>query len=300
MELLTYYPWLYPAFAALFGLLIGSFLNVVIYRLPIMMEREWKRDCIDCFPEFQQGDGTGEEKDKTAEKQQAFNLSVPRSRCPNCSELITAKDNIPVFSWLWLKGRCRHCQHPISARYPLVELLTAALTATVALLLPPSEWSIAVIFFTFTLIALTFIDIDKMLLPDQLTLPLMWAGLMLAVLGISPVSIEDALIGAMFGYLSLWSLYWCFKLLTGKEGMGYGDFKLLAALGAWLGWQSLPFVILLSSLIGAICGIILMKIQKSDTQAPFSFGPYLAMAGWVSMLWGTQIIDWYLTSYLGL
>ncbi|OAN16583.1 methyltransferase [Photobacterium jeanii] len=297
MELLTHYPWLYPTLAAVFGLLIGSFLNVVIHRLPIMMEREWKRDCIDCFPEFKVND---QAKEQSSEQNETFNLSVPRSRCPKCNQLISAKDNIPVISWLLLKGRCRHCQHPISARYPLVELLTAALTATAAYMLPLSEWSLAVIGFTFALVALTFIDIDKMLLPDQITLPLMWAGLFLALVGISPVSIEDALIGAMFGYLSLWSLYWVFKLLTKKEGMGYGDFKLLAALGAWLGWQELPFVILLSSLIGAICGIILMKVQQSDSQTPFSFGPYLAFAGWISLLWGNQIIDWYLTSYLGL
>lgn len=289
MELLILYPWLFPVFAAVFGLLVGSFLNVVIYRLPIMMERQWKADCAECFPEFGSVQETG-----------PFNLSIPRSRCPHCQHPISMWENIPVVSWLLLKGRCKNCQAKISIRYPLVELFTAAIATTVALTLPHSEWALAVIFFSFALIALTFIDIDKMLLPDQITLPLMWAGLLMALLGFSPVSLTDAVIGAMAGYLSLWSLYWTFKLLTGKEGMGYGDFKLLAALGAWLGWQLLPFVVLLSSLVGAICGIILMRVQRSDSQTPFSFGPYLAIAGWIAILWGEPLLNWYLTSYLGM
>lgn len=289
MELLILYPWLFPVFAAVFGLLVGSFLNVVIYRLPIMMERQWKADCAECFPEFGSIQETG-----------PFNLSIPRSRCPHCQHPISMWENIPVVSWLLLKGRCKNCQAKISIRYPLVELFTAAIATTVALTLPLSEWALAVIFFSFALIALTFIDIDKMLLPDQITLPLMWAGLLMALLGFSPVSLTDTVIGAMAGYLSLWSLYWTFKLLTGKEGMGYGDFKLLAALGAWLGWQLLPFVVLLSSLVGAICGIILMRVQRSDSQTPFSFGPYLAIAGWIAILWGEPLLNWYLTSYLGM
>lgn len=289
MELLSYYPWLFPAFAAIFGLIIGSFLNVVIYRLPVMMERQWKADCAECFPEF-----------GPVAPGATFNLSAPRSRCPQCQHPIHVWENIPVLSWLLLKGRCKHCQAKISARYPAVELLSAGMATTVAFMLPPSEWAIAVLGFSFALIALTFIDLDKMLLPDQITLPLMWAGLLCALLGWSPVSLSDAVIGAMAGYLSLWSLYWGFKLLTGKEGMGYGDFKLLAALGAWLGWQLLPFVVLLSSLVGAVCGIILMRLQSSDSQTPFSFGPYLAIAGWMAILWGDTILSWYLTSYLGL
>lgn len=289
MELLTYYPWIFPAFAALFGLLIGSFLNVVIYRLPIMMERQWRADCAECFPEF-----------SYTEDSQPFNLSVPRSRCPHCQHPISMLENIPVISWLLLKGRCRSCNAKISARYPAVELFTAIVTATVATVIPPSEWAVAVVFFSFALIALTFIDIDKMLLPDQITLPLMWAGILVALLGWGPVSLTESVVGAMAGYLSLWSLYQGFKLLTGKEGMGYGDFKLLAALGAWLGWQLLPFVVLLSSLVGAICGIIMLRMKSSDSQTPFSFGPYLALAGWISILWGEDILNWYLTSYLGL
>ncbi len=289
MAVLDYYPWLYPLFAVIFGLLVGSFLNVVIYRLPIMMERQWRKECQECFPEI-----NAEQDDSV------FNLSVPRSRCPHCNHAISALENIPVISWLVLGGKCKECKAPISKRYPAIELLTAAMSLTVSLILPPSWWSLAVIFFTFALIALTFIDIDKMLLPDQITLPLMWAGILLSVAGISPVSLTDSVIGAMAGYLSLWSVFWVFKLLTKKDGMGYGDFKLLAALGAWLGWQLLPFVVLLSSLVAALCGLVLLKMQDADNQTPFSFGPYLAIAGWIAMLWGAPIIDWYLTSYLGM
>ncbi|WP_305371537.1 prepilin peptidase [Photobacterium leiognathi] len=289
MAVLDYYPWLYPLFAIIFGLLVGSFLNVVIYRLPIMMERQWRKECQEYFPEI-----------NAKQDDSVFNLSVPRSRCPHCNHAISALENIPVISWLALGGKCKECKTPISKRYPAIELLTAAMSLTVSLMLPSSWWSLAVIFFTFALIALTFIDIDKMLLPDQITLPLMWAGILLSVAGISPVSLTDSVIGAMAGYLSLWSVFWVFKLLTKKDGMGYGDFKLLAALGAWLGWQLLPFVVLLSSLVGALCGLVLLKMQDADNQTPFSFGPYLAIAGWIAMLWGAPIIDWYLTSYLGM
>ena len=299
MELFIYYPWLFPLFAAIFGLLIGSFLNVVVHRLPIMMEHQWKADCIECFPEFDK-ENKKEKNNNSIATTPTFNLSVPRSRCPHCQHAITVWENIPVISWLMLKGKCSACGVKISARYPAIELLTAVMTTIIALMLPPSLWAIAVIFFSFALIALTFIDIDTMLLPDQITLPLMWVGIAAALVGLSPVSLQDAIIGAMVGYLSLWSLFWCFKLITGKEGMGYGDFKLLAALGAWLGWQSLPFVVLLSSLVGAVCGIILLRVQRSDSQTPFSFGPYLAMAGWISILWGDQVIGWYLHSYIGM
>ncbi|ENX3947357.1 A24 family peptidase [Photobacterium damselae] len=292
MAIFSYYPWLFPVFATIFGLLVGSFLNVVIYRLPIMMERQWRNECIEAFPDLIKADAKLDTD--------TFNLSVPRSRCPHCGHLISAVENIPVISWLVLKGKCKSCHAPISRRYPMIELLTAALCGTVALLFPPTWWAVAVIFFTFALIALTFIDIDKMLLPDQITLPLLWAGIFLALLGISPVSLQDSVIGAIAGYLCLWSVFWVFKLLTKKDGMGYGDFKLLAALGAWLGWQMLPVVVLLSSLAGAICGIILLKVQKSDHQTPFSFGPYLAIAGWISLLWGHSIITWYVSNILGM
>ena len=291
MAVLSYYPWLYPLFATLFGLLIGSFLNVVIYRLPIMMERQWRQECHGCFPEL--------DNPHRNDTDTPFNLSVPRSRCPHCNHAISALENIPVISWLVLKGKCRACQAPISKRYPAIELLTAIISLTVALVLPPTWWAVAVLGCSFALIALTFIDIEKMLLPDQTTLPLMWGGILFALLGISPISLTDSIIGAMAGYLSLWSIFWAFKLLTKKDGMGYGDFKLLAAIGAWVGWSLLPFVVLLSSLVGAICGIIMLRIKHQDQQTPFSFGPYLAVAGWIAMLWGQPILDWYVSSYLG-
>ncbi|MFB9216655.1 prepilin peptidase [Vibrio sinaloensis] len=289
MELFHYYPWLFPTFATLLGLIIGSFLNVVIHRLPIMMEREWRTECAESFPEYKISPPTG-----------TFNLSVPRSTCPSCKTPIRARDNIPVLSWLMLKGKCHQCQHAISKRYPLVELLTAALSFAIAYQLGFSYYSMALLFFTFTLIAATFIDLDTMLLPDSLTLPLMWAGITLALVGISPISLQNAVIGAIAGYLSLWSVYWMFKLITGKDGMGYGDFKLLAALGAWLGWQQLPMIILFSSLVGLVFGLIQLRLKRQGIDKAFPFGPYLAIAGWISMMWGGSIWNWYLNHFLGL
>ena len=289
LALFELYSWLFPLFATILGLIVGSFLNVVIYRLPIMMENQWRTECLEYFPELGQ-----------ANEQSVFNLSVPRSRCPHCQTQISAWENLPVISWLILKGQCRHCQTRISARYPLIEILTALLSLTIALTLPFNAWALALLGLTFALIALTFIDLDKMLLPDQITLPLMWAGIFVALMGWSTISVTESVIGTMAGYLCLWSVFWTFKLLTGKDGMGYGDFKLLAALGAWVGWQLLPLVVLLSSVIGAICGMILLKRQQLDNQTPFSFGPYLALAGWIAALWGQDILDWYLISYLGI
>ncbi|TDM55235.1 prepilin peptidase [Aliivibrio fischeri] len=293
MAVFDYYPWLFPLFATLFGLLVGSFLNVVIYRLPIMMEKEWKKDCIDCFPDLAP-------KKTSEEKEETFNLSVPRSCCPKCQTQIKFYDNIPVISWLLLKGKCRQCSNPISFRYPAIELLSGAMCFAVSYLLPFSYFAIAAVLFTLVLIALTFIDIDTMLLPDQITLPLLWSGLYLALVGWSSVSLVDSVVGAMAGYLILWSIYWGFKLLTGKEGMGYGDFKLLAALGAWLGWQQLPLIILLSSVVGAIIGVIMLTAQKKGFDKAIPFGPYLAIAGWVCLLWGQNISQWYFNHILGL
>ncbi len=289
MELFDFYPWLFPALATLFGLIVGSFLNVVIHRLPKMMEREWRQECADSFPEYQITPPSG-----------VYNLSVPRSTCPKCETQLRVIENIPVLSWLLLKGKCHHCSHPISIRYPLVEVLTGALCFLVAYQFGFSYFAIALLFFTFVLIAATFIDLDTMLLPDSLTLPLTWFGITLALLQISPVSLQDSVIGAIAGYLSLWSVYWLFKLVTGKEGMGYGDFKLLAALGAWLGWQYLPMIILLSSFVGVIFGIIQLRLKQQGIDKAFPFGPYLAIAGWVCMMWGNEILDWYLTSFVGL
>ncbi|BEJ47802.1 A24 family peptidase [Aeromonas dhakensis] len=278
--------WLYFSLVFLFSLMIGSFLNVVIHRLPIMLEREWQAEYLSYFnPETQ------------LQQEERYNLMVPRSACPHCGHAITAMENIPLLSWLWLKGRCRECQAPISARYPLVELLTALLSLVVAATFPPSWGLLAALLLTWVLVALTFIDLDKMLLPDQLTLPLLWGGLLFNLAG-GFVPLADAVIGAMAGYMVLWSLYWAFKLLTGKEGMGYGDFKLLAALGAWLGWQALPIVLLLSSLVGAIIGISLILLRNHHQNKPIPFGPYLAIAGWIALLWGDTITRWYLTTFL--
>ncbi|ARC93114.1 prepilin peptidase [Vibrio coralliilyticus] len=289
MDLFNYYPWLFPTLATIFGLIIGSFLNVVIHRLPQMMEREWRHECAESFPEY------GIEP-----PQGTYNLSIPRSTCPSCKTQIRNLDNIPVVSWLLLRGKCRTCQAKISPRYPLVELLSGAMSFAIAYQFELSAFAIALLFFTFVLIAATFIDFDTMLLPDQLTFPLIWSGIALALLDFSPVSLQDSVIGAMAGYLCLWSVYWGFKLLTGKEGMGYGDFKLLAALGAWLGWQYLPVIVLLSSLVGLVFGIIQLRLQKQGIDKAFPFGPYLAIAGWVSAMWGENIINWYFTQILGI
>ncbi|QWL64376.1 prepilin peptidase [Aeromonas jandaei] len=286
LELAHGLPWLYFSLVFIFSLMIGSFLNVVIHRLPIMLEREWQAEYRGYF---------------TPEEEQApeprYNLMVPRSACPHCGHAITALENIPLLSWLWLKGLCSECQAPISARYPLVELLTALLSVAVVMVISPGWGTLAALLLTWVLVALTFIDLDKMLLPDQLTLPLLWGGLLFNLIGgFAPLA--DAVIGAMAGYLVLWCLYWAFKLLTGKEGMGYGDFKLLAALGAWLGWQALPIILLLSSLVGAIIGISLIALRKHHQGNPIPFGPYLAIAGWIALLWGDTITRWYLTTIL--
>lgn len=289
MDIFDFNPWLFPTLATIFGLIIGSFLNVVIHRLPLIMEREWRQECAEAFPEYHIEPPKG-----------VYNLSIPRSSCPKCQSPIRLVDNIPIISWLMLKGKCHQCNAKISVRYPLVELLTGILSFAVAHKLGFSYFSIAVIFFTFILIAATFIDLDTMLLPDQLTLPLMWAGIGLSLLNISPVSLQDSIIGAIAGYLSLWSVYWLFKLVTGKEGMGYGDFKLLAALGAWLGWQYLPMLILLSSFVGLIFGLIQLRLKHQGIDKAFPFGPYLAIAGWICMLWGSEVLDWYLSNFLGI
>lgn len=281
--LYSQYAWLYFFLLGLFSLLVGSFLNVLIHRLPIMLERSWRQEYQDYFAEG----------DNPPAQAEPYNLFLPRSACPHCGHQITALENIPLLSWLFLKGRCSSCQHPISARYPLVELLCALASVSVAFYYPPG-WALAgALLLTWILLALTFIDFDKLLLPDQLTLPLLWVGLVLN-LSHQFVPLADAVIGAIAGYMVLWSIYWAFKLLTGKEGMGYGDFKLLAALGAWLGWQSLPLILILSSCVGAILGITLVVMRRHQQSKPMPFGPYLAIAGWIALLWGEQLTNWYL------
>jgi leader peptidase (prepilin peptidase)/N-methyltransferase len=274
-------PTLFLSTVFVVSLMVGSFLNVVIYRLPIMMERSWKQEFESYF-----------NPDKEATEQPTFNLVKPDSTCPKCQHKIRAWENIPILSWLWLRGKCSDCANPISIRYPLVELTTAILSVFVAWNFGFGLQAIAGIFLTWCLVAMTCIDLDKMLLPDQITLPVLWLGLLLSIdnLYVSPA---DAIIGAAAGYMSLWSVYWLFKLATGKEGMGYGDFKLLAALGAWLGWQYLPIVILLSSFVGAIIGITYLSLTKKGQQQPIPFGPYLAIAGWITFLYG----DWIAAQY---
>ena len=288
-ELLTESPLLFIGIAFVFALLIGSFLNVVIYRLPVMMERDWRAQCdeISASPagELPQG---------------RFDLMVPRSRCPSCNHQITAMQNIPVISYLLLGGKCGNCKAPISQRYPAVELLTAVLTGIVAWRFGFGWEAAAAIALTWTLIAISVIDIDHQIIPDSISLPLIWSGLFLSLFHplagaeILFVDAKTAIAGGLAGYLSLWSIYHLFRLLTGKEGMGYGDFKLLAALGAWLGWQMLPLIILLSAIVGAVSGILMIVTKRHERSVPIPFGPYLAAAGWVAMLYGPQIVKRYL------
>jgi leader peptidase (prepilin peptidase)/N-methyltransferase len=262
------------------GLLVGSFLNVVIYRLPIMMKRQWRNDCLE-YLEL--------ENDSSAE---TFNLALPVSRCPHCQAKIRAWQNIPVFSYLWLRGKCANCKAPISARYPVVELLTASLSMIVAWHFGYGLQAAAGLVLTWILITLSLIDLDTQLLPDVIVLPTMWLGLIASLLPIFADS-STSIIGATVGYLALWSVYHGFKLFTGKEGMGQGDFKLLAMLGAWLGWQYLGLIILLSSVVGAFIGITLISLNKQNRDVPIPFGPYLAIAGWIALMWGNRLNEWY-------
>lgn len=282
LELLSQSPLLAGGYVFLLSLCVGSFLNVVIYRLPVMMERQWREEAAALL--------SNETDPSSVGSQEKFNLMVPRSRCPHCGHQITALENIPVVSWLLLRGRCKSCKSPISPRYPLVELATALLSLLVFIELGPHK-ALYAIPATWALISLTMIDFDTQLLPDALTLPLLWAGL-LVNLGGTFVPLEAAVIGAMAGYLVLWSVYWLFKLATGKEGMGFGDFKLLAALGAWLGWTMIPVIVLLSSLVGTVIGLCYLAIRKES--APFAFGPYIAIAGFIALLWGQPLLHWYL------
>jgi len=283
MEFFVAFPAAFVAAAVILGLLVGSFLNVVIHRLPKMMERDWQAQCAELRGET------------VPEESNAENLWRPRSRCPHCGHQITALENIPVLSYLWLRGRCSGCKAGISLRYPAVELLTAVLSGIAAWKFGPGVPALGAIGLIWALIALAFIDADTQLLPDDITLPLLWLGLLLNLFG-TYTSLHDAVIGAMAGYLALWSVYWLFKLATGKEGMGYGDFKLLAALGAWLGWQMLPVIILLSSVVGAVLGIALMVLARHGRGQPMPFGPYLAGAGVLALFVGHEIN----TTYLGL
>ena len=289
-------PELFTVSVFVLGLVVGSFLNVVIYRLPIMLEREWRSQAAELLPL----ESAAAPAEIAATSNERFNLSTPRSACPTCKAPIKAWQNIPVLSWLMLRGRCASCKARISWRYPMVELTTGLLSAWVAWHFGFGAPAACALLITWALVALTGIDIDHQLLPDSITLPLMWAGLLAAVMvgaidgSPIPVSPRDALIGSIAGYLSLWLVFHAFRLLTGKEGMGYGDFKLFAALGAWLGWKLLPLVILLSAATGAVLGILMIVLRGRDRSAPMPFGPYLAAAGWLAMMYGDSLVSGYL------
>ncbi|HEX5339924.1 MAG TPA: A24 family peptidase [Gammaproteobacteria bacterium] len=275
-------PVLFIVLSGLLGLVIGSFLNVVIYRLPLMLEREWRTQCAEL-------------NDMPPPEAERYNLIVPRSRCPHCGHAITALENIPLLSYLGLRGRCHSCHARISLRYPLIELATGALSAWVAWHFGFGWTALGALLLTWVLLSLTAIDFDQQLLPDKLTLPLLWLGLAFN-LGHVFTDLSSAVIGALAGYLSLWCVFHAFKWVTGKEGMGYGDFKLFAALGAWLGWQMLPAIILLAAATGAVVGIALILSRRLRQGVPMPFGPFLAAAGWIALLWGHPLTD----AYLGL
>lgn len=278
LEAFARHGWWLASCLLLLGLVVGSFLNVVIYRLPLMMQAQWRRDCSELL------------EHEPSRPPPRLNLATPNSHCPHCQAPVRPWHNIPVLSYLALGGKCASCGARISPRYPVIELLTGLLTLWLGLHYGASPQLLGAILFSWALLTLSVIDIDTQLLPDDITLPLLWLGLLFN-LGGHFVPLADAVLGAAAGYLILWAVYWLFKLVTGKEGMGYGDFKLLAALGAWLGWQSLPMIILLSSLVGAVVGIALMAIKRRGREIPIPFGPYLALAGWLSLIWGEQLLN---------
>lgn len=269
-------------FAGLLGLAVGSFLNVVIHRLPKMMEHDWRSQCAEILDDA-----------APPEQRPAYNLVVPRSRCPNCDHPITALENVPVVSYVALRGRCSDCGWRIPLRYPAIELLTALLSVMVIWNFGLTVQAGGALLLTWALVALSVIDFDTQYLPDSITLPFLWLGLAFNVTG-TYTSTQASVIGAIAGYLTLWSVFHLFRLVTGKEGMGYGDFKLLALLGAWLGWSALPLIVLLSSIVGAVIGVALISMRGHDKNIPIPFGPYLAIAGWIALMWGDQLVDAYL------
>jgi len=281
LDLLAAHPAATVVASLVLGLVVGSFLNVVIHRLPIMLERHWQAQCRELAGE-------------SPLPSERFDLVAPPSRCPACGHRIGALENIPLLSYLIQRGRCRHCAAPISAQYPLVELLTGLLSAVVVLQLGPTPEAAAGLLLTWALIALAVIDLHHQLLPDAITLPFLWGGIALALAAVT-TDLQSSVIGAMAGYLALWLVYQGFRLLTGREGMGYGDFKLLAMLGAWLGWQYLPAIVVVSSVVGAVVGLALMALRGRARGTPIPFGPFLAAAGWITLLWGQEINRGYLS-----
>ena len=279
-DFLAAHPVVFATLALVLGLVVGSFLNVLAWRLPTMLERDWRAQALEALALPAEPPGP------------TFNLLLPHSHCPHCARPVRPWHNIPLLGYLLLRGRCADCQHPISPRYPLVELACGVLSAFVAWHLGPGWACAALLVLSWGLLALSLIDAEHQLLPDVLVLPLLWLGLIVNSFGLF-VPLGDALWGAVAGYLSLWSVYWLFKLLTGKDGIGQGDFKLLALLGAWGGWQVLPLTILLSSLVGAVLGLIWLRLRRAQSTTPIPFGPYLAIAGWIALLWGGQMADFY-------
>ncbi len=296
VDLLSQSPGFLVTVCVVLGLLVGSFLNVVVYRLPIMLQRDWKSQCC----EFLEIDNPTPDENESSAKFETFNLAKPESHCPHCGHKIRPWENIPVVSYLLLGGRCSACKTKISLRYPSVEFVNGLLSGLVAYSFGATWLTLALLLLTWCLVVLTLIDFDHQLLPDDITIPLLWMGLLVNTIDLGfGVSLYDAVIGAVAGYLSLWGFYWLFKLLTGKEGMGYGDFKLLAALGAWMGWQSLLPIIILSSLVGAVYGILMIVVAGRDRAAPMPFGPYLAGAGFIMLIWGSQLNELYINTMLG-
>jgi leader peptidase (prepilin peptidase)/N-methyltransferase len=283
IELLQNSPFFFMAMCGIAGLLVGSFLNVVIHRLPKMLEREWQAQCAEL-------------NGKEPENIPPYNLLIPHSACPHCGHKISASENVPIVSYLLLRGKCRGCAAHISVRYPIIELASGLLSAYVAWHFGFGLVALAALIFIWMLLALTCIDLDTQLLPDDITLPLLWLGLLLNLFGVF-IDIGSAVVGAMTGYLVLWGIYWLFKLVTGKEGMGYGDFKLLAAIGAWVGWQMLPLVIMLSSVVGAVVGILLIVGARLGRNVPIPFGPYLAGGGVIALFWGQSLTHGYLQMF---
>lgn len=293
--LLQNHPVVFCITATVLGLLVGSFLNVVIHRLPGMMQRDWNEQAVMVLQDAKLEDCAGKLR-KQQDSPARYNLVVPRSNCPKCGHRIGALENIPIISYLILRGRCSACKTPISIRYPVIEAIGGAAAGYIAWHFGFGLAAFAAMVFVWSLIALTMIDIDTQLLPDSITLPLLWIGLLVNT-SATFASLDAAVFGAIAGYLALWSVYWMFKLVTGKEGMGFGDFKLLAAIGAWLGWTFLPLVILLSSLVGATVGIMLIVFRRHGRSTPIPFGPYLAAAGFIAMLWGAELNTMYLGLY---
>ena len=296
IDLLSASPPILVSICVVLGLLIGSFLNVIVYRLPIVMERDWKQQCYD----YLGIENAEPHTHLTSEKFEVFNLWKPDSHCLECNHEIRVWENIPVLSFVLLGGKCSKCKMSISVRYPSVEVVTGILSGLVAYTFGATWLTLAVLILTWSLVVLTLIDFDHQLLPDVITLPLLWLGLLVNTLDFGfGVSLEEAVIGAIAGYSILWAFYWVFKLATGKEGMGYGDFKLLSALGAWMGWKSLLLIIGLSSIVCAILGLIMILAKRSDKSMPIPFGPFLAGAGFIMLIWGPQISSFYSNAVVG-